>query len=218
MSGLLDPESSFSSFMVGDLIIISFFGSLLSMTVLLACPSWAAVYYASVKSIRSEYGIARKEFFNSFRANLRQGIRIGLFLLLYLAAACTSVAFSNSMDPEAGMSLLYWVLARMLVLPMLLVFPWIFPLMSRFTMKDLALIQTAFYISVRHWAVTAILLSFYVAAALLIWIIPVLTLILPGVMMLIVSFLTERVFNGYIAPKEKQKEGVWKLPKEQEMN
>ena len=141
MGGLFDPESGFSSFMgkVGDLIIISFFGSLLSVTVLLACPAWAAVYYASVKSIRSEYGTARKEFFHSFRTNLRQGFFLNIVFLLYLAATFICLTFSNSLDPEQGLSIIYWIMARMLILPLLLTLPWIFPLLSRFTMKNTVL-------------------------------------------------------------------------------
>ncbi|HIT65657.1 MAG TPA: YesL family protein [Candidatus Merdisoma merdipullorum] len=217
MGGLFDPESGFSSFMgkVGDLIIISFFGSLLSVTVLLACPAWAAVYYASVKSIRSEYGTARKEFFHSFRTNLRQGFFLNIVFLLYLAATFICLTFSNSLDPEQGLSIIYWIMARMLILPLLLTLPWIFPLLSRFTMKNTVLIRTAFYISVRHWVTTAVLVVLYGVSLLIIFVMPVLALILPGAAALAASFLTERVFVRYVDSEEREKRGNWELPKEQ---
>ena len=103
----------------------------------------------------------------------------------------------------------------MLILPLLLTLPWIFPLLSRFTMKNTVLIRTAFYISVRHWVTTAVLVVLYGVSLLIIFVMPVLALILPGAAALAASFLTEQVFVRYVDSEEREKRGNWELPKEQ---
>ncbi|MCD7818352.1 MAG: DUF624 domain-containing protein [Lachnospiraceae bacterium] len=189
---------------VGDLIIVSFFGTLFFISIIGSGGALSAVYYACVKSVRYEYGIARKEFFHSLRENWVQGFKIVLLFLLYGLATFGSIYFSNQMNMEGYLAMLYWILARMLLLPLFLVLPWIFALLARFTMKTGELIKVSFYIAVRHIGTTILLIFLWAIAAFGICYMPIMTLLIPGVLALASSYLTEKVFQNYTNTTEKE--------------
>lgn len=217
MGSLFDPENKFSSFMgkVGDLIILSFFWSLLSMTLFFAGPACSALYYASVKSIRSEYGIARKEFFRSFKAGCRQGTGVGILFLMYSLLTYGSIAFSNRLNLEQGWALVYWILARMLIFPPVLVSVWIFPLLGRFTIKTGKLLETAFYLSIRHLRTTVLLAAGTGAAILCVVYMPILTLLVPAAAAFGASYFLEPVFKKYTVSEEGERIGMWSVKEEE---
>lgn len=217
MSSLFDPENKFGSFMgkVGDLMILSFFWSLLSLTVFLAGPACSALYYASVKSIRSEYGIARKEFFRSLRTGWKQGTGVGMLLLAYSLLTYGSIAFSNMLSLEQGWELAYWILARMLILPPVLITVWLFPLMGRFTMKTGELLKTAFYLSVRHLGTTVLLVAGTAAAVFCMVYMPILTLLVPAAYAFGCSYFLEPVFKKYAVSEGEGRIGMWRVKEEE---
>lgn len=217
MSSLFDPENKFGSFMskIGDMIILSFFWCLFTMTILLAGPACSAIYYASVKSIRSEYGIARKEFFHSFLVNWKQGMGVGVLLLLYGLFTFISIRFSNMLNPEHTWALIYWIMARMLVLPPLLIFVWIFPLLSRFTIKTGILFKTACYLSIRHLGTTLLLMAGTGAAIFFIMYMPILALFVPAAFAFGSSYLLEAVFKRYTNPEMENRIGMWSVKDEE---
>ena len=208
MSGMFDTENRVVSFLakVGDLILLSILWCLCTGSVVFSGLGWSAVYYVALKTVRSEYGTTFKEARLFFKGNWKQGLALSIFTAVYLAGTLSAISFSNALVQVSGISLVYAILARALLIPAALILPWLFPLFARFTMKNTALIKTALLLSVRHFGRTVLVLALLAAAAFCAVNIPILFLILPGAAALCMSYIIEPVFSKY-AQKEAEAPG-----------
>ena len=75
MNKLLSPDNAFFTFMgrLFDLVVLSVLWLLLSIPIVTIIPATSALYYSVVKVVRRDRGYLAKEFWRSFRQNLRQG-------------------------------------------------------------------------------------------------------------------------------------------------
>ena len=217
MSGMFDTENRFVNLLakVGDLILLSILWCLCTMSVLFAGLGWSTVYYVALKCVRSEYGTTLKEAGAFLKGNWKQGLALGGITAVYLFGAFSAISFSNSLVQVSGVSLVYAILARVLLIPPLLIVPWLFPLFARFTMKSAAFVKTALILSIRHFGRTVLVLALLAAAAFCAVNVPILLLILPGAVSLCLSYLIEPVFSQYIKKDAVfSAEDSWKISQE----
>lgn len=200
MSGMFDTENRFVNLLakLGDLILLSILWCLCMVSVLFAGLGWSAVYYAALKSVRSEYGTTVKEALAFIKGNWKQGLALGGLTVVYLIGTLSAISFSNALVQVSGVTLVYAILARILLVPFLLVLPWLFPLFARFTMKSTAFIKTALILAIRHFGRTVLALALLGAASFCAINVPILLLILPGAVSLCLSYLIEPIFCRYI--------------------
>ena len=69
----------------GDFIILTLLAMVCSIPVITIGASLTAVFYAALKMARDEEGYVWKEFFKSFKQNLKQSILIELILAAFAA-------------------------------------------------------------------------------------------------------------------------------------
>ena len=214
MSGMFDTENKFVNLLakVGDLILLSILWCLCTMSVLFAGLGWSTVYYVALKCVRSEYGTTFKETGAFLKGKWKQELVLGGITAVYLFGAFSAISFSNSLVQVSGISLVYAILARVLLIPPLLIVPWLFPL---FTMKSAAFVKTALILSIRHFGKTVLALALLAAAAFCAANVPILLLILPGAVSLCLSYLIEPVFSQYIKKDAVfSAKDIWKISQE----
>lgn len=217
MSGMFDTENKFVNLLakVGDLILLSILWCLCTMSVLFAGLGWSTVYYVALKCVRSEYGTTFKETGAFLKGSWKQELVLGGITAVYLFGAFSAISFSNSLVQVSGISLVYAILARVLLIPPLLIVPWLFPLFARFTMKSAAFVKTALILSIRHFGKTVLALALLAAAAFCAANVPILLLILPGAVSLCLSYLIEPVFSQYIKKDAVfSAKDIWKISQE----
>ena len=152
-------------------------------------PAISALYYASVKSIRRDRSYPIKEFFKAFKRDFRQSFIVGLILVLAAVIIYVDIRFVVDYIKNDFTAMRYVYLVIGLVISFISVY--IFPLISRFSLKISGLFRLSFYLAIRHLLTTvvSIILLFggfvlvYISAGLALLFVPVLANLLISIMM-----------------------------------
>lgn len=170
-------------------------------------PACTALYYSIMKNVRRSRSYALKEYFRSFRQNFLQGLLCGVIqlVMIYLLFQCYHLAMA--MDPKSTFGQIYYAGTFVIIVLFLCISIYLYPLLSRFTLKTGTLIKMAFVLSLRNFYYTIGLLILVVAGALGIYLIPPLVLIVPAIYTLFSTFLLEPVFRKY-SPKDQESSNV----------
>lgn len=171
--------------------------------------STTALYYATVKSVRKETGYIAKEFWRSYKMNLKKG-SLSTFIMLAFSLVYGLELYllhHNQLQVTA-----IWELAsKLLLLFLVLIFAYLFPVMSRFDMPLSKMWILAFVMSIRYFYITIILLVGLVAVVYAqIFILPIpMVLITPGLWCYLSSFLVEKALRGYMPKCEEEAAEQW---------
>ncbi len=180
-----------------DIVWLGLLWLVCSLPVLTLGAASTALYYAMVKSVRHERGSLTKSFFRSFRENFRQGTLLWLLLAAYILIGLANVWALGSMGVGQG-SALYYLVRLLLLLPLFL-FPWLFAFLSRFQNSIGGTLKFSAYLALRHFGRTLLLAAELALFGLIVWLIPPLLPLLPGVLCLLTSLSIEPVFRTLTA-------------------
>ena len=207
---LLSPDSTFMYLMTkaGQIIILNILWFLSCIPVVTIGTATTSLYYAMVKNIRRNRSYPTTEYFSSFKRTLGSGsiLTVGSLLWLFLLYYLRMTALTT--ESETGVFLGRIYLALMLVTVAVLVY--LFPVLSRFTMKLTEMIKLSFVMAVRYMGFTVIILA---GTALLIWLMfyylpmPVI-FILPGLWCYVCTFMIEKALRKYM-PAPSGNEDEW---------
>lgn len=168
--------------------------------------STAAFYYTMVKSVRREVGYVHSEFWRGYKLNLKKGVAatVVLLLLVLLLRYEMLLVLENGVEVNR----IWYSLSGLLILLLVLVTLYLFPVMSRFEMKLGRLCMLAFVMSIRFWYITLALAAGLVLVVLAqIYVLPIpMILLTPGLWCYASSFLTEKAMKAYM-PKPEQTAG-----------
>lgn len=86
MASFFSIDSAYGRFMnkVGDIILLSVLWLVSSLPVVTMGTATCAAYYTAAKVLRHHSGYVSKEFFRSFKQNLRSSIVFNVFYLIFL--------------------------------------------------------------------------------------------------------------------------------------
>ena len=182
----------------------------LCMPVVTAGPATAALYYTAVKCVRGRESGAFGCYFRSFRANFKTGLWTTLAVLPAAALLLGLHHIARWYGTRAGGVLYVLYIAQYFVLMLPAgVLCWLCPLLGRFDYRVRDLFGAAFRLTVLHLPSTVVVVLLTAQAAVFCvqywW--PV--LFLPGVVMVLASLFTERIFQKYspeLARKEPDEE------------
>ena len=190
-----------------DLIVASLLWVLCSLPVFTLGASTTALYYAVVKCVRHNRGRLTATFIQGFKSNFRQATLVWLlFLLYYVVMAGDAYAFGLM---GFGPDTVLYALSRLLFLPPLFLFPWVFAYLSRFENTLSGSLKFSAWLMLRNSG-KSLLLGLMLALFLLIsWLLPQLFPILPGPVCLLMSLTVEPVFRRYQAETTDQSVDAW---------
>lgn len=168
--------------------------------------STAALYYTIVKSVRKEVGYVHSEFWRGYKLNFKRGVAATVVLLALgiLLGLEMWLVLENGVE----VSRIWYSLSGLLIVLLILITLYLFPVMSRFDMKLSRLCMLAFVISIRHWYITAALAAgLAVVAFAQLYLLPIPLIVLtPGLWCYASSFLVEKAMKPYM-PKPQTSEG-----------
>jgi uncharacterized membrane protein YesL len=195
-----------------DIMAVSILWILCSIPIVTILPATSALYYVAVKQVRKHNGSLLNNFFGSFRDSLRIGIPVTCIVLLYATFLAAAIWELNGMTENgslgtAGIYLSYAVKA--LWLPLLLVLPYLAPVISRFSIGIGDLLKLSVVLSLRFFWRTLILLALIAGSAILLWFVPYFIFALPGVCAVACSFLIEPVLRVYMPEHDPNKPIPW---------
>ena len=177
-----------------DLVVVSLLWLLFSLPLVTLGAASTAAYYTVVKYIRRQRGRLWPCFWGAFRGNFRQSTLAWLLCLAYLLLGLLNMRLFAGLGSE-GAPLLSAV-GQLLLLPLAITVPWLFPYISRFENSALGSVKFAIWLSVRHWRATLLLLLELAVFALIAYLVPLLLPLLAGPMFLLRSLRVEPVLRA----------------------
>ncbi len=194
---------------VADICILSLVWLLTSLPIITIGASCTALYYSITKSVRKDCGHAVREFFSSFRQNFKEGAWITLMLLPMVALVVYSLIVNNLGITESSVGTALILIQCIILIISVFVSVYVFAILSRFSFSALQCIQTSFTMAARHVFTTFLLAAILLASCELIYRLPFLIVILPGIATLISSLLIERVFRKYMTKPDTEELTQW---------
>ena len=191
MGNLFNMDNAFFRFMgkLFDVVALNLVFIIVCIPIVTIGPAISALYYASVKSIRRDRSYPIKEFFKAFKRDFKQSFIVGLILVLASVIIYVDIRFVVYYIKNDFTAMRYVYLVIGLVISFISVY--IFPLISRFSLKISGLFRLSFYLAIRHLLTTivSIILLFggfvlvYISAGLALLFVPVLVNLLISIMM-----------------------------------
>jgi uncharacterized membrane protein YesL len=117
---------------LGDIMILSLLWLICSLPVITMGTASSALYYAVHKRFYDRSETPARDFWRSFKQNLKQGIPLNLVLLIYGAVASFNIYFAIAGFNGLTLPTWYAPIAGLLALPFLCTVPYTFPYLARF--------------------------------------------------------------------------------------
>lgn len=179
-----------------DIMALGFLWILCSLPLITIGASSAALYYAMVKCIKQNHGYISREFFRSFRMNLKPGILI--WVLLAAATFAMHLNIGILMKETNGYVGLFFICVYAFTSVFLLAMAcYVFPALSRYDMNCGWLIKISMYMTVRYFGTTLALFLVLGCAGALVWKFPMVMFFAPGPVAFVMSDFLERVLKKH---------------------
>ena len=109
MSALFNLDNPFWRFMskLGDMIMLTVVWLVCCIPIVTIGPATTAMYYVMLKLVRDLEGSVFKQYFKSFKENLKQGMIIGVIMTLLGALLLFDLTFYKDATGQIA-SLLWW--------------------------------------------------------------------------------------------------------------
>ncbi len=191
-----------------DIMAVSMLWAVCCIPIVTIGPATGALYYVAVKQVRKDNGTLLRNFFGSFRDSLRVGIPLTCIVLLYITAVAAGIWWLGGMsNGGTGDYLLFGV--KLLLLPPLLILPYLSPILSRFAMSTGNILKLSFVMSLRFLWRTVLLLALIAGTIFLLRLFPYGLFILPGLSALLCSFLIEPALRKYTPEPDADEPTPW---------
>lgn len=201
LKGFFDLDGPFNRIgtLVFDIIFLNFLWFIFSIPIFTVGASTTALFYVMGKKVRNEDGYIWRDFWKSFKLNFRQSTVIWLILLVAFLIARFNL--SNSyLFGNMGKVLVVFQYAVLLQLIFITIY--VFPLLSRFYMSIAGVIKMAFFMANRHLLTTIVCIVLLVAIFLLTWTVPVFIFVAVSLYALSSAYFIEKVLHKYMPQKE----------------
>ena len=196
MDKLFSMEGPYARFMnwLWNILVLSLLWLLCSLPVLTLGASSTAAYYGAAKVLRHKNGTLVREFFASFRRNLRQSIPLTLvFLLLAVVLGLESLyLYSDSQVPL--------VMVALFAAMLLAVVGWgayLWACLSRFDRRNAELFRLSVVLTFRHLLTTIGLLALVILVLLGVFWTAWGILLFPGCGFYLATYLLEPILRRY---------------------
>lgn len=163
-----------------------------------------ALYYTTVKVIRRERGYVFQEFWRSFKLNFISATKmwiVELVIIVVMLFNITSVL--EGTNEFSGFMLGAYIVMSLVIYG---VSCYAYPVLSRFEMKNMAIIRMSLYLAAKYiyFTIPLIIISGVAIISIyyLIPVMPIVPILMPGLASLVYSFLMEIVLKKYTKNRE----------------
>lgn len=189
-----------------DLVVINVVFVISCIPVVTIGAALTALYYTCVKAVRMDCGKLLQEYKKSFRLNFKTATGVW-FLLAGLLALFSGVAYLLITRAKGTIFVLGVGLCMAWLLFLIAIVVYAFPVLSRFTVDWKGLLKSAVVMSITHGSKTIYMLVMTLGMLTLFTLewkyVPLLLLTVPGIYMLLLSLIMEKVLSGYIVDVER---------------
>lgn len=195
---------------ITDIIFLSLLFLIFSLPIITMGASFTALYYTSVKCVRRGRDYIFKSFVKSWKENFKEATILWLIILALGAILGLNLWFSGKVI-VGTMGFVLTCIYIMMLVTLILIVIYIFPLLSRFRIQKKAIIKTAFYMSMRHLPYSVLMLLIFIGSILMSYMIIPAVFVLPAAGTLLFSIPMERVLKKYTPESEDETKDEWYL-------
>ncbi len=205
-----------------DAFVLHIIWLVCSLPVVTIGPATTALYYAMMRDVRDEDPHYVRAFFRSFKENLKQGMIIGIILLVVGALLGYGLWFYTANRAVSTFYLVMWVVDIGFLIIYLMTLQYVFALQSRFVNTVRTTIMNAFFMSLKHLGWTIVMLFIFAVVYFVVFFVGFFPLLLLGygLVVFLDSYILNRIFKPYVEQAEgKDGEGAkdpdaWVIPDE----
>lgn len=188
---------------MADTVLLGLLWLICCLPVVTVGAASGAFYYAFQKSIRQGKGAPYKAFFRGFKANFQQATKVWLFALVMLAVLAADILILTDSGMEIGLAGPFLLVVSLVILLLLMMWClFVFAYMARFENAFKVLVKNSAIITAANLFWAALLLVVFIAAVLLFFTIPVISVVVPACYMYVANQILERVFQKYMRPED----------------
>lgn len=190
-----------------DVVYVGLLWCLCSIPIVTIGPACTALYYTTAKSIRHERGRVTATFFGAFKSNFRTSLLVWLILLAYILIGAANIYILGGMENAKGT--VFWYLSRVMLVPAVFIFVWVFPFISRFENTVIGSVRFACFLALKNMSRTLLLCAFLAAFVIIAWLMPALIPLMPGLCCLIMSYTAEKTLIAAAHGSEDNNADKW---------
>lgn len=176
-----------------DVICIGILWILFSLPLLTSGAATTAAYYAMAKSVRFKTGYAHREFWRSFRLNLKQSVPLSALQILAGGILTVDIWYVWNDESKWNNGIFMVLLLVLFILTGISIYSW--PLLSRFEKNNSELIKTAVVLLFRYLPVTLLIIAVLTGFGILIYLMPWAVFLLPGTYLFLLTFPMEWIMK-----------------------
>jgi len=187
---------------LADVMLLSLYWWICSIPLITIGASTTSLFYVLGKKVRKESTYVTKDFFRSFKDNFKQSILISIILVIAWISAILYflLARDNLLQNRVeGIAKFITPLALVFIFETLNISMYVCAILSRFHMKTYAIFTTAFILAHKHFFTTLMMTASVLVTGILLLKAPIIILIVPGVIVGLISFLIQKIFNKYMS-------------------
>lgn len=181
-------------------------------------PATTAMFYVTNRKVREDDSYLFKDYFKSFKMNYKQSIIITAVLFVVIAILAINISailgisipflgFAVQGNMFGSMSNILLPLQLFILLEIIFVTIYMYPMLARFHMGTVQLFKTAFILANKHLVTTIISAAIFIGLVALVFIIhPIFFFFLFSGYAMLTSYLFERVFKNYIPDEDDEVE------------
>lgn len=190
-----------------DVMFLSILWFVFSIPIVTIGASTTAMYYAGVKVIRRDRGYIFKEFWKSFKMNFIQATISWIIIAVGAVLFYFNMKFAYTLEGKAG-TLLTIVYAFMGIL-VLGCGMYLFPVLSRFSMKFGQLIKTSVFLFFKYMPRSILMAVIVVAALACMYFTQIAVFVIPASATLLFSLVMEptlKIYTPHVEDEEEKKD------------
>lgn len=187
---------------VADLMILNLLTVLCCIPIITTGASLTAMHYVALKMARNEECYIARDFFKSFKLNLKQGTAIWLIELFIIVVLAGDFLIMSRTDISFGNVLK--VVLSVIALLALFTFTFVFPVLAKFENTVLRTIKNAFFIGVLQFPKTIAMMVLSVVPIVLFFLFPQITPIIFLFGLTAPAWLSAKMYSGYFRKLEEQ--------------
>lgn len=193
---------------IGNLIILSILWIIGCIPIITIGCSTSALYYVVVKSVRNKRGYPAREFLKAYKHNFKKGIILTVIGIAWILLMVINIRYSISKQSSMGTMLIVIYIGFLIV--GLAIMMYVFPVLSRFSMKIRDIFKLSFVMAIRYLPLTILIFIVTLGVVFIQYrFLPLILIVVsPGIWCFGISYITEYVIKAYIPKSEADKE-IW---------
>ena len=191
---------------ITNIIYVSALWILFSIPVITIGASSTALYYTVTKVIRHGRSYIFREFWQSFKSNLKQSTAVWLIYLVLMGVLLVDIRVMGAFGNTAAQTLQFVFLAGICMVSGVMVYALSY--IARFTQDVRHILTNSVLMAIRHLPKTLLLIVILAAAVLGCYLFGIAIIFVPAVAALLDSLILESIFVQYMSKEDLEKRGL----------